>query len=197
MPRIYKPQTKHAAWMILPNSSQMNLWMYLRVCRSWETYCWKVQFLLLLFSHTKFLTITYLATVLEFLGQSWKLTSHPAVPETFKIVQEIIHVASTYYYTIKYKFDCDRMLEGSVSVPTTGWMSVGEKFRTIAQEVNKEVAAMVEWESLWYIWVLELVVNIRLRINLKVSIFSAGSTVMQHCPAKASKILQNEWYCPA
>jgi len=37
---------------------------------------------------------TYLPTVPEFLGQTWKLTSHPAVPETFKIVQEIIHVAS-------------------------------------------------------------------------------------------------------
>jgi len=37
---------------------------------------------------------TYLPTVPEFLGQSWKLTSCPAVPEKFKIVPEIIHVAS-------------------------------------------------------------------------------------------------------
>ena len=38
--------------------------------------------------------VPYLPTVLEFLGQSWKLTLRPAVPETFKIVPEIIHMAS-------------------------------------------------------------------------------------------------------
>jgi len=30
-----------------------------------------------------------------------------------------------------------------------------------------------------------------------VSKFSARSTVIQCCPAKASKILRNEWHCPA
>jgi len=90
-----------------------------------------------------------LPTIPEFLGQSRKLTSHPAVLETFKIVPEIIHVASTYYYTIKYKSDHDRMLAGSRSVPTTGWMPVDEKFKTIAHGVSKQVAAMVEYmESL-------------------------------------------------
>ena len=38
--------------------------------------------------------LTYLPTVPEFPRQSQKLTSRPAVPETFKIVPEIIHVAS-------------------------------------------------------------------------------------------------------
>jgi len=42
-------------------------------------------------------------------------------------------------YTIKYKCDHDRMLLGSGSVPATGWMPVGEKFRTIAQGVSKQV----------------------------------------------------------
>jgi len=36
-----------------------------------------------------------------------------------------------------------------------------------------------------------------IKINFRVSKFSARSTVMQYCPAKASKILQNEWHCPA
>jgi len=40
------------------------------------------------------------------------------------------------------------MLAGSGSVPATGWMPVGEKFKTIAQGVSKQVAAMVERESL-------------------------------------------------
>jgi len=42
-------------------------------------------------------------------GQSRKLTSHPAVPEAFKIVLEIVHMASTY---TKSTFDRDRMLVG-------------------------------------------------------------------------------------
>ena len=48
-------------------------------------------------------------TIPEFPGQSWKLTSHPAVLEAFKIVPEIIHVASAY---TKYTFDCDRIVVG-------------------------------------------------------------------------------------
>ena len=49
-------------------------------------------------------------------------------------------MASAEYYTIKYKSNLDRMLAGSGSVPATGWMPVGEKFRTIAQGVNKQVS---------------------------------------------------------
>ena len=40
---------------------------------------------------------TYLPTIPEFLGQSRKLTSRPAVPETFKIVPEIIHALILHY----------------------------------------------------------------------------------------------------
>jgi len=39
--RGYKPQIKHAERMILPSSSQKYSWMYLWVCGSWETNCWK------------------------------------------------------------------------------------------------------------------------------------------------------------
>jgi len=48
----------------------------------------------------------------------------------------------------KHKSERDKMLVGSGSVPATGWMPVGEKFRTIAQGVSKQVAAMVERELL-------------------------------------------------
>jgi len=45
------------------------------------------------------LLITYLPNILEFLGKSRKLTSHPAVSEVFKIVPEIViwqvHILST------------------------------------------------------------------------------------------------------
>ena len=45
------------------------------------------------------LLITYLPTILEFPGQSRKLTSHPAVSEAFKIFLEIVmwqlHILST------------------------------------------------------------------------------------------------------
>ena len=50
-------------------------------------------------------------------------------------------------------------------MPATGWMPVGEKFRTIAQGVSNK-----------------LVVKIRLRINLRVSKFSARSIVMHVMP---------------
>jgi len=40
------------------------------------------------------------------------------------------------------------MLVGTGSVPATGWMPMGEKFRIIDQGVSKEVAAMVEQELL-------------------------------------------------
>ena len=53
-------------------------------------------------------------------------------------------------------------------MPATGWMPVGEKFRTIAQGVSKQV--------------FKLVVKIRLRINLRVSKFSARSIVMHVMP---------------
>ena len=48
-----------------------------------------------------------------------------------------IHVASTEYYTIKYRSNRNRMLAGSGSMPATGWMPVGEKFGTIAQGMSK------------------------------------------------------------
>ena len=84
---------------------------------------------------------------------SRKLTSHLAVPETFKIIPEIYSRGKCIilYITIKYKSDHDRMLVGSGSVPTRGWMPVGEKLRTIAQGVSEQVAAMVERESLQYL----------------------------------------------
>jgi len=49
---------------------------------------------------------TYLPTVLEFLGQSRKLTSYPAVPEAFKFVPEIIHVARAYTSTSLTVTEC-------------------------------------------------------------------------------------------
>ena len=48
----------------------------------------------------------------------------------------------------KSKFGQGLLVAGSGSVPATGWMPVGEKFKTIAQGVSKQVAAMVERESL-------------------------------------------------
>ena len=56
-----------------------------------------------------YVLLSYLPTILEFPGQSWKLTSQLAVPEVFKIVPGITHMASAY---TKYKLDCDRMLMG-------------------------------------------------------------------------------------
>ena len=71
-----------------------------------------------------------------------------------------------------YKSDCNRMLAGSGSVPATGWMSVGEKFRAIAQ--SKQVFLTCS--------------KYLTKINFRVSKFSARSTVMQYCPEKASKM---------
>jgi len=50
---------------------------------------------------------SYLPTILEFLGESRKLTSYPAVPEAFKDVPENIQVASIY---TKYTSDHDSLM---------------------------------------------------------------------------------------
>jgi len=68
------PKTKHADRMILPSSSQKYSWMYLRVCRSWETNHYKSpissSFFFLLLSHTKLLTSIFyqLKQVIELLN---------------------------------------------------------------------------------------------------------------------------------
>jgi len=44
--------------------------------------------------NSRSIPLSYLPTILEFPGQSQKLTLRPTVPETFKIVLEIVYVVS-------------------------------------------------------------------------------------------------------
>jgi len=66
-----------------------------------------------------YVLLSYLPTVPEFPGQSWKLTSQLAVPEVFKIVPGIltwqVHILLWLWQSAS----------GAGSVPATGWMPVG------------------------------------------------------------------------